>query len=251
MKYIINSVNSAGRKLVFETLIDNGLRYGNDKEVVSAKELNNIFSESYFVHWEKNIFFGSRNRYEEYILLTFEEFLSLKWSKKTEIVQLNEHYRAELNKDSINIIGKGSFSCPIGVIDELDKARKKEVNRDFCIHCPTLIALQAVYDTLRPLGYSIHGDKEQSAEFYWNTCSNYNYIYVSKNKEISGNREKQETITFEEFFALFSVNKTVNKTVKLTDTYSAEVSDVVKVGCQTFPITVIDKLVAAKKKVLN
>lgn len=68
-------------------------------------------------------------------------------------------------------------------------------------------------------------------------------------KVFSGNtREYKEhtTITFDEFLSL---KKDVNIEIKLNDEYTAIVSkDNVKVGCQTFPLSVITKLYNAVEK---
>ena len=86
-------------------------------------------------------------------------------------------------------------------------------------------------------------------DFNWQV---YNYIIIDGN-DIYGSQgdivRQLKTLTVIEFADIPKLFKANTVSVKLNDEYDAIVSaDEIKVGCRTFPISIIDKLVEAKEK---
>lgn len=115
--------------------------------------------------------------------------------------------------------------------------------------------------------YVLNANKDVQLAIYYYLISNYNYYdldtkpvlsYIKDGCSLSINRDSkqffysrsspnsdyQKYVDIEEF-----MNLATNFLIKLNDKYSALVTkDGVKVGCQIFPLEIIDKLAEAKKK---
>lgn len=120
-------------------------------------------------------------------------------------------------------------------------------NQTYQIYCATPEISDVVLNYLKSVGYNIRFWGENQKKTY-----KWLVIFSNRDEQIGGNTipyAHHKTIDFNQLFSIF-LPKT--ETVKLNDSYIAEVTkDSVKVGCQTFPISIIDALVAARNKTLS
>jgi hypothetical protein len=112
-----------------------------------------------------------------------------------------------------------------------------------------------ILTTLYALGYagkkSIGGSKETLEEAK-KSFLGHRFLFIEKGKHLNAGLYENGHKRLETFGELINeIQKQealVVITVKLNDEYSAEVSKTgVKVGCQTFPLEVIDELAKVKK----
>ena len=89
----------------------------------------------------------------------------------------------------------------------------------------------------------------ETAKWYFD---DYPYVVVYHNRrKISGYTYQQE-YKIVSFVDIFNIQPEKMVNVILNNEYTAEVSENgIKVGCQTFSLEIVEKLVAAKKEVLN
>lgn len=108
----------------------------------------------------------------------------------------------------------------------------------------------AVLEGLQPLEWDC---KEEGAE-YWTVTWPY-VNYTPGTKHVGGNlRPREDTTLLSDLasFLLVIANSPKTISVKLNDRHTAVVSsEGIKVGCQTFPLGVIDALVTAREEVLK
>lgn len=106
--------------------------------------------------------------------------------------------------------------------------------------------IEAVFAYYRSLGYRI---ADFSPQQY---LEKYPHIRIRDNKSIGGNTHFDESKgKLVEFKDIFVIPPKV-KTVVLNSEYTAEVTeDGIKVGCQTFPLDIVDRLVEARDKIIK
>jgi hypothetical protein len=100
---------------------------------------------------------------------------------------------------------------------------------------------------------TFYGSRKEQVESAIEKVSAYPYAFLSKEEfsfctanSFFSNKAKE--VTFEEFILAMVGDNRIE--VKLNGTYTASVGkDGVRVGCQTFPLSVIDELAAAKAKI--
>ena len=111
---------------------------------------------------------------------------------------------------------------------------------------------RATIAALIAIGYKYSNETCSTVEFVTDSLEHYPVIVVyTHNKTLSGNYQIQKkcgpAITLSDFLKL-QVEVVVE--VVLNDKYTAQVSkDGINVGCTSFPLSVIDKLVEALNKV--
>lgn len=118
------------------------------------------------------------------------------------------------------------------------------MNTNIQFKAKSIAEIEAVFAYYRSLGYKID---DVSVERY---LSRYPYIVIKNNREIGGfvhfNDNNGKLVEFKDFFII----PPEVETVVLSPQYTAEISlDGIKVGCQTFPLSIIDLLMEAKNKI--
>ncbi len=231
--------------------------YREKAEIVISTNLSN-----------KTIWYGCHDANDQnYKTVSVQEFVDI-FKLKTITVQLNSAYRAEVSKENVVIFtGKDKMvTLNLSVIKQLVDAKDQKRENPFG-------DIKKTYLTVRT-----YGSKEISAavqtilfdnDYRWVTngkkCNHFGEDTYKFNSGVSiyteslrtGNsriilqssiEEKElKIISMEEFIKLF---KSKTREVVLSADYTALVSGTeVKVGCQTFPLSIIDDLAAAVKEV--
>lgn len=121
------------------------------------------------------------------------------------------------------------------------------MNYKYQINTPTPEHFKKLIKCLFSLGYKFDSfDSANDLSKRHPYCYEWIIIADESNKSMSGNHSSRmdyKTITFDEFLAL---EEPLIIKVKLNDGHTALVSkDGIKVGCQTFPLSIATELVAA------
>lgn len=112
----------------------------------------------------------------------------------------------------------------------------------------------AIFSYLKSIGYKADQDKGDITELGKLFYNNYPYIWFDDTgilKNVSGRQRKSgyEGIGFQD---IFKIEFPKNQSVKLNSEHTAVItSKEITVGCQTFPLSIIDDLVRARDKVLT
>lgn len=122
-----------------------------------------------------------------------------------------------------------------------------KMKKQFSIAVPTLLISKVIQKALFELGFGwiSTGTQEETNSRYYGEKA---FINVEGKKMSISSYPDYECITLEQLFAMGEPPKPIK--VKLNSEYTAEVSDEIKVGCQMFPISILDDLVAARDKYL-
>ena len=119
--------------------------------------------------------------------------------------------------------------------------------KTYQIDCKNKAGLKACLEYLESLGFkhSEFNNSAKTSEQYIKQYSDYLFIKIyPKTRHYAGNYsqiDNVEMITFEQLFQMTFAPEF--KEVKLNDSHSAQVyKDKIVVGCQTFPVEIMDKL---------
>ena len=256
--YQIQVKNPTAREMILRVLY----QYGYSRRKRGGQKLEEILKDETF-DWSFIIVFplekhfsGNDGEFGGHKIVTFEELLDLLNADKGIVVKLNDEYSATVTKDGVKT-NIGDF--PLEAIDQLAalKEEKPFENIKVTVKDSELI-FNALKDLARKNGYTVSGsglidlglylfvDEENALEA--RAFDTPTFGVCSKDSFVS---QRCKEVPLEELIARLSnpVSATQRMKLKNHETYIG--SRGLHIGCQTFDVGVINKLVEAKKKVLG